>query len=105
MPGRGRVASQRRPRGRGVRGAPRASATAARGISYVLTDLDRLSDEGSEYDPAQDRSMSDCSDELLNDDDDDRELQHPSLLLHRKIRKFLYIIVVVDFLHVVVTFL
>ena len=49
---------------------PRASATAARGISYVAADLDRLSDEGSEYDPAQDRSMSDCSDELLSDDDD-----------------------------------
>ena len=74
MPGRGRVASQRRPRGRGVRGVPRASATAARGISYVAADLDRLSDEGSEYDPAQDRSMSDCSDELLSDDDDRRSM-------------------------------
>ena len=47
---------------------------AARGISYVAADLDRLSDEGSEYDPAQDRSMSDCSDELLSDDDDRRSM-------------------------------
>ena len=45
MPGRGRAASQRRPRGRGVRGAPRVSATTGRGrgISYVAADLERLS--------------------------------------------------------------
>ena len=56
------VSVYRWPRGR-------ASATAARGISYVAADLERLSDEGSLYDPAQDRSMSECSDELLSDDD------------------------------------